>query len=84
MRQALKAGFLSFDSVRVSSNDVDFPIDIITYENNSFNIIEKRYEQHELQQVSAAWNEKLIHYLNEMPGAWMEKVFPGNNQGLNQ
>jgi len=76
MRQALKAGYLSFDSVRVSSNDVEFPIDIVTYEKNGFHMTENRYEHQELQQVSAEWNEKLKHYLNEMPEEWMEKIFP--------
>jgi putative proteasome-type protease len=75
MRQALKAGYLSFDSVRVSSNDVEFPIDIITYEKNSFRITEDRFEQQELQQISAEWNDKLKHYLDEMPENWMEKIF---------
>jgi putative proteasome-type protease len=75
MRQALKAGYLSFDSVRVSSNDVDFPIDIVSYGKNSFHITESRYEQQDLQQISDDWNEKLIHYLDEIPEDWMEKVF---------
>jgi len=75
MRQALKAGYLSFDSVRVSSNDVEFPIDIVTYTKNSFHITENRYEQQDLQQVSIEWNEKLKHYLDEMPEDWMEKIF---------
>jgi putative proteasome-type protease len=75
MRQALKAGYLSFDSVRVSSNDVDFPIDIVSYKKNSFRITENRYEQYELQNVSTDWNEKLKHYLDEMPDDWMEKMF---------
>ena len=75
MRQALKAGYLSFDSVRVSSNDVEFPIDIVTYEKNSFHITENRYEQAELQQMSINWNEKIKQYLDEMPDNWMEKIF---------
>lgn len=75
MQQALKAGFLSFDSVRVSSNDVEFPIDIVTYARNSFRITENRFEQQDLQQVSADWNEKIKHYLDEMPDDWMEKIF---------
>lgn len=76
MRQALKAGYLSFDSVRVSSNDVEFPIDIVTYEKNSYHITEHRYEYEDLKQVSSEWNEKLKHYLDEIPGEWMEKMFP--------
>jgi putative proteasome-type protease len=76
MRQALKAGYVSFDSVRISSNDVEFPIDIVTYNKNSFHITEQRYEQQELQQVSADWNEKIKQYLDDMPEEWMEKIFP--------
>jgi putative proteasome-type protease len=36
MQLALKAGFLSFDSTRVSSNNVDFPIDVVLYKKDSF------------------------------------------------
>ncbi len=78
MRQALKAGYLSFDSVRVTSNDVEFPIDVVTYSKDSFRITENRYEQQELQQVSAEWNEKLKRYLEEMPEDWMDKIFSHN------
>lgn len=45
MKSALTTGFLSFDSTRVSANDVDFPIDVVLYENNSFNLIEHRFEK---------------------------------------
>lgn len=79
MRQALKAGYLSFDSVRVSSNDVEFPIDIVTYTKNSFHITENRYEQQDLQQVSAEWNEKLKRYLEDMPEDWMDRIFANNS-----
>ena len=75
MRQALKAGYLSFDSTRVSSNDVEFPIDVVLYEKNSFHITENRYESIELQNISVLWNEKLKESLDEIPEEWMEKVF---------
>ncbi|MEP7143525.1 MAG: hypothetical protein ABI707_11675 [Ferruginibacter sp.] len=75
MRQALKAGYLSFDSTRVSSNDVEFPIDVVLYEKNSFYMTESRYEFNELENISTGWNEKLIKYLDEIPEEWMEKAF---------
>jgi putative proteasome-type protease len=78
MRQALKAGYLSFDSTRVSSNDVDFPIDIVSYEKNSFCMVENRYEFIELQNISSLWNQKLIKSLDEIPEEWMEKAFGKN------
>jgi len=74
MRQALKAGFLSFDSTRVSSNDVEFPIDVILYKKDSFSMLEKRYELNELENISRLWAEKLKKSLDEMPEEWMEAV----------
>ncbi|MEO7767992.1 MAG: hypothetical protein ABIS01_11220 [Ferruginibacter sp.] len=75
MRQALKAGYLSFDSTRVSSNDVEFPIDVVLYKKNSFHMTENRYEYNELEKISALWNEKLKRSLDEIPEEWMQKSF---------
>lgn len=75
MRQALKAGYLSFDSTRVSSNDVEFPIDVVLYKKNSFFMSESRYELIELANISTLWNEKLKESLDEIPEDWMEKSF---------
>ena len=74
IRQALKAGFLSFDSTRVSSNNVEFPLDVVLYKKNSFKIIEKRYEMNELDYISKLWAEKLKKSLDEIPEDWMEGI----------
>lgn len=74
MRQALKAGFLSFDSTRVSSNDVEFPIDVVLYKKGSFEMIEKRYEMRDLENVSRLWADKLKQSLDEIPEDWMESI----------
>ena len=79
LRQALKAGYLSFDSTRVSSNDVEFPIDVVLYKKNSFNMAENRYEANELQDISTQWNEELIKSLDKMPEGWMERAFMDTN-----
>ena len=78
MRQALKAGYLSFDSTRVSSNDVEFPIDVVLYKKNSFHMTESRNEFNELENISTMWNQKLKKYLDEIPEGWMGKAF-GNS-----
>ena len=75
MKQALKAGFLSFDSTRVSNNDVDFPIDVVLYKKDSFAMIEHRYEREDLQELATAWANKLRDALDEMPEGWMEQSF---------
>lgn len=75
MKQALKAGFLSFDSTRVSNNDVDFPIDVVLYKKDSFSVIEHRYEREDLQQISAIWATKLKEALDDIPEEWMDQSF---------
>jgi len=75
MRHALKAGYLSFDSTRVSSNDVEFPIDVVLYKKDSFHTDECRYELNELENISQQWNEKLKKSLDELPEEWIEKAF---------
>jgi putative proteasome-type protease len=75
LKLALKAGFLSFDSTRVSSNNVDFPIDVAIYKNNSFHIIEQRYEKKDLENISIEWAEQLKSALEHVSDEWMDTIF---------
>lgn len=75
MRLALKGGFLSFDSTRVSSNNVDYPIDIVLYEKNSYSIAEHRYEKTDLESISAQWALELKNALDNIPEDWMDLPF---------
>ncbi|MEJ7738774.1 MAG: hypothetical protein WKF97_15220 [Chitinophagaceae bacterium] len=75
MRLALKTGFLSFDSTRVSSNNVDFPIDVVLYKKNSFRIAEHMYEKNDLENISSQWAEELKKALQNIPEEWMEITF---------
>jgi putative proteasome-type protease len=82
MKVALKAGFLSFDSTRVSSNNVDFPIDVVLYKKNTFKLAEHRYEKKDLENVSAEWAEELKVALKNISEEWMDVTFNklSNNQ----
>jgi len=75
MKHALKIGFLSFDSTRVSSNDVDYPIDVLIYEKDSFHITEHRYEKDDLDYVGKQWNALLTNSVQKLPHDWTEAVF---------
>jgi len=75
LKLSLKTGFLSFDSTRVSSNNVDFPIDVALYKKNSFHIIEKRYEKKELEYISTQWAEELKAALGHISEDWMDSAF---------
>ena len=75
MQDALKIGFLSFDSTRVSSNDVDYPIDVVMYEKDSFQITEHRFEKDDLDYVGKQWSALLSNSVQKLPVEWMEPVF---------
>lgn len=74
MSKALKAGFLSFDSTRVSANDVGYPIDVVIYQKDSFKLLEKRYEEDDLKYVSTEWGNLLSEALENISEDWMEEV----------
>ncbi len=74
MKDALKTGFLSFDSTRVSANDVDFPIDVVLYKPDSFKLVEHRYEKKDIQKMSSRWDEELKAALKHLPEEWMDLV----------
>lgn len=75
LKLALKTGFLSFDSTRVSSNNVDFPIDVAVYKRDSFDIVEQRYEKKDLEYISTQWAEELKLALEHISEDWMDATF---------
>lgn len=74
MQDALKIGFLSFDSTRVSSNDVDYPIDVVMYEKDSFHLTEHRFEKDDLDYVAKQWGALLNNSVQKLPIEWMDAV----------
>lgn len=75
LRYALKIGFLSFDATRISTNDVDYPIDVILYGNGVPGIIEQQFNREDLDYVSKSWDQQLAHYVENLPNEWMDNVF---------
>ncbi len=72
MRFALKVGCLAFDSTRISAADVDFPIDVVLYPMNSFQLREHHFEKQDLADTSSWWQERLRKSVTELPETWME------------
>jgi putative proteasome-type protease len=72
---ALKCAFLAFDATRISANDVDFPIDTVILKNDEYFIKEKRFEQKELEHVSAFWNNRLKNAIAELPSEVLSTAF---------
>jgi putative proteasome-type protease len=68
---ALKTGFLSFDSTRVSANDVGYPLDVVIMKKNHGEIIEKRFEEHEISRISDVWANELKTVISQIPESWV-------------
>ena len=77
LRHALKVGCLSFDSTRISTSDVDFPIDVVIYRTDTGQISGARYEKRDLAELSDFWQQRLREALQQVPGAWEERAFGG-------
>lgn len=74
LRFGLKTGFLSFDSTRVSANDVGFPIDIVIYKTDTGELIEKRFEEAEMKSISEVWNQSLTGIIKDIPESWIDSI----------
>ncbi|MCC5907428.1 MAG: hypothetical protein JJU13_14550 [Balneolaceae bacterium] len=75
MEFALKCAFLSFDATRLSVNDVDYPIDTVVMQRDSFRITEHRFSQKELEPISLFWHARLRDAINELPSDVLQKAF---------
>ena len=75
MRHAFKTGCLAFDSTRISAADVDFPIDAVLYVPNTFRIVEHRYQEEDLLEISNWWQENLRRTLRNLPEDWIDEAF---------
>jgi putative proteasome-type protease len=74
LSEALKIGFLSFDSTRVSASDVDYPLDVVIFDAENNQIIEHRYEKDDLAHLSLQWSMLLKNSVQRLPNDWMDVV----------
>lgn len=72
---AFKIGCLSFDSTQICAADVDYPIDVLLYSRDSHRIVEHRYHQQDLREISQWWQERLRKSVRELPAEKIERAF---------
>lgn len=83
MRHALKLAYLSFDSTRLSSTDVGFPIDLITYNTADRHWREQQFDYDDLMEQRQWWNRNITALAERMPdGPWMNELLPKDGQHL--
>src|SRR6266567_1149265 len=72
MLYAFKVGILAFDATRLCAADVDFPMDVLLYTRNSFEIVEQRYQRDDLREISEWWQDRMREAVQELPSEWIE------------
>ncbi|MCB0838670.1 MAG: peptidase [Bacteroidetes bacterium] len=77
---ALKTGFLSFDSTRVSANDVGYPIDVVIYREDTGIMVERRYTEEHTNHIGEAWGGKLKRIIHEIPDDWMNELMEAGEE----
>ena len=75
LQEALKIGFLAFDATRVSANDVDYPLDVVIYNKDSFHMTEHRLEKEDMDEISHQWSALLNNSVRRLPTYWMDPIF---------
>jgi len=71
---ALKVGFLAFNATITCAVDVDYPIDVVAYRRNTYQIIEERYTKEEISNLAGEWQKLIRDAVPKLPGEWMRKV----------
>lgn len=71
---ALKVGFLSFDSTRISAADVDFPLDVALCQRDTYKVVEHRYEKEDFVEISNWWDGRLRESIQSLPSEWIDRV----------
>ncbi|MFP5350321.1 MAG: peptidase [Gammaproteobacteria bacterium] len=74
METALKVAYLAFDSTRISAVDVGFPIDVVLYRRDSFDIVQHSYDREDLQHLPQWWQERLRASVEELPNEWVHQA----------
>lgn len=77
LQTALKIAYLSFDSTRVSTSDVGFPIDMVTYQSQERTWRQSNFDYDDLMEQRQWWNRNITDLARRMPdGPWVETLVP--------
>ena len=74
MDLAVKVGFLAFDATRTSSTSVEYPIDIVLYRHNTFDIVEHRFEKEDFAEISSWWQSRIFESVEKLPSKWVDRL----------
>ena len=56
---ALRVGLLAFDATKTSASDVDYPVDVVAYRPDTFELKEQRFTGEDLEPVRRYWQRAI-------------------------
>jgi len=71
---ALKVGFLAFDATRTSSTSVEYPLDVVLYRHDTFDIVEHRFQKEDLADISSWWQSRIYESVEKLPSKWIDRL----------
>jgi len=74
MDLAMKVGFLAFDATRTSSASVEYPLDVVLYRHDTFDIIEHRFQKEDLAEISSWWQSRIYESVEKLPSKWIDRL----------
>lgn len=74
MDLALKVGFLAFDATRTSSTSVEYPLDVVLYRHDTFDIVEHRFHKEDLAEISSWWQSRIYEAVEKLPSKWVDRL----------
>jgi len=77
MRTALKIGFLAFEATRRATTDVYYPIDIVLYKKDSYQVIQHHYQMEDLAEIGDWWQDRIVQSIRELPSHWLDQALAG-------
>jgi len=70
LETSLKVGFLAFDATITCAVDVDYPLDVVLYRKDTFEIVEARFERSTFAGVAEDWQRRIRQAVKEMDAGW--------------
>jgi putative proteasome-type protease len=70
----MKVGFLAFDATRTSSTSVEYPLEVVLYRHDTFDIIEHRFYKEDLAEISSWWQSRIYEAVEKLPSRWIDRL----------
>ncbi|MBH0204762.1 MAG: pyridoxamine 5'-phosphate oxidase family protein [Nitrospira sp.] len=57
-----------------SSTSVEYPLDVVLYRHDTFDIIEHRFQKEDLVEISSWWQSRIYESVEKLPSRWIERL----------